>query len=140
MLVQIPINLETINRLYGMRLNSKEAEAFFESLAEKRDPIRTSEDAVVSKVGTDLYKKFFRGYTRKQWGLDPSELDAQVAARIPTRTNRDDRYFADTFQAMPRHGYTRMFERMLAHPTIKLMLNTDYREIVDLIPFREMVY
>ena len=89
-----------------------------------------------SKVGRELYEKFFRGYTRKQWGLDPSELDAPVTARVPTRTNRDDRYFTDTFQAMPQHGYTRMFERMLAHPNIKVMLNTDYREIDDVIPYR----
>ena len=109
-------------------------------MAEKKDRIETSEDVVVSKVGRDLYNKFFRGYTRKQWGLDPSELDASVTARVPTRTNRDDRYFTDTFQAMPLHGYTRMFEKMLAHPNIKVMLNTDYREIVDLVPWKHMVY
>ena len=86
---------------------------------------------VVSKVGRELYEKFFRNYTRKQWGLDPSELDAAVTARVPVRTNRDDRYFTDTYQAMPLHGYTRMFERMLDHPNIKVMLNTDYREIAD---------
>ena len=63
-----------------------------------------------------------------------------MTARIPTRTNRDDRYFADTYQAMPKHGYTRMFETMLGHPNIKIMLNTDYREIVDLIPWNHMVY
>jgi UDP-galactopyranose mutase len=140
LLVPIPINLETINRLYGMRLNSREAESFFESLAEKRDAIRTSEDAVVSKVGVELYKKFFRGYTRKQWGLDPSELDAQVAARVPTRTNFDDRYFTDQYQSMPLHGYTRMFEHMLDHPNIKILLQADYREVVKVIPFKEMIY
>ena len=70
---------------------------------------------VVNRVGRELYEKFFRGYTRKQWGLDPSELDASVTARIPVRTNRDDRYFTDTYQAMPLHGYTRMFENMLDH-------------------------
>jgi len=95
---------------------------------------------VVSKVGRDLYNKFFRGYTRKQWALDPSELDASVTARVPTRTNRDDRYFTDTYQAMPLHGYTRMFERMLDHPNIKVMLNTDYREVADLLPWRHMIY
>ncbi len=84
---------------------------------------------IISQVGRELYEKFFRNYTRKQWGLDPSELDAAVTARVPVRTNRDDRYFTDTYQAMPLHGYTRMFERMLAHPNIKIMLNTDYREI-----------
>lgn len=136
----LPINLDTVNRLYGMKLTSFEVEQFFESVAEKKDRVLTSEDAVVSKVGRDLYNKFFRGYTRKHWGLDPSELDASVTSRIPTRTNRDDRYFADTFQAMPLHGYTHLFEKMLAHPNIKLMLNTDYREIVDLVPWQHMVY
>ena len=102
--------------------------------------MRTSEDVVVNAVGQELYEKFFRGYTRKQWDLDPSELDASVTARVPTRTNRDDRYFTDTFQAMPKHGYTRMFERMLDSPRIKVMLNCDYKEIVDEIAFREMVY
>jgi len=139
-LVPIPINLETVNRLYGMTLTSAEMPAWLESVAEKREVIQTSEDAVVSKVGRDLYQKFFRGYTRKQWGLDPSELDAQVTARIPTRTNRDDRYFTDTYQAMPRHGYTRMFERMLDHPNISVLLNTDYRDIRDIIPHRELIY
>ena len=140
MLLPMPINLDTINQLYGLNLTAFEMEKFLETLAEPRDHIRTSEDVVISKVGRDLYHKFFRGYTRKQWGLDPSELDASVTARVPTRTNRDDRYFTDTYQAMPLHGYTRMFERMLDHPNIKIMLNTDYREIVDVIPYREMIY
>jgi len=140
MMVPMPINLDTINMLYGLNLTTFEVESFLETLAEPREQIRTSEDVVVSKVGRDLYKKFFQGYTRKQWGLDPSELDASVTARVPTRTNRDDRYFTDTYQAMPLHGYTRMFERMLDHPNIKVMLNTDYREIVDFVPYREMIY
>jgi UDP-galactopyranose mutase len=139
-LVPMPINLNTINQLYGLSLNSFELEKFFESKAEPREQLRTSEDVVVSKVGRELYEKFFRNYTRKQWGMDPSELDASVTARVPTRTNRDDRYFTDTYQAMPLHGYTRMFESMLSHPNIKVMLNTDYREIEDFIPYREMVY
>lgn len=139
-MVPMPINLDTINKLYGLNLTSFEVEKFFESVAEKKDSVRTSEDVVVSKVGRELYNKFFRGYTRKQWGLDPSELDASVTARVPTRTNRDDRYFTDTFQAMPLHGYTRMFEKMLDHPNIKVMLNTDYREVADIVPWRHMVY
>jgi UDP-galactopyranose mutase len=138
--VPIPINLDTVNQLYGLSLTSFELEAFFAKLAEKVERIETSEHVVVSKVGRELYEKFFRGYTRKQWGLDPSELDASVTARVPTRTNRDDRYFTDTYQAMPLHGYTRMFERMLAHPNIKILLNTDYREIAELVPWREMIY
>lgn len=139
-LVPMPINLDTINQIFGLRLSTFEVEGFLASLAEPREHIRTAEDVVVSKVGRELYQKFFRGYTRKQWGLDPSELDASVTARVPTRTNRDDRYFTDTYQAMPLHGYTRMFERMLVHPNIKVLLNTDYRAIVDVIPFREMIY
>ncbi|MDL2343976.1 UDP-galactopyranose mutase [Deinococcus sp. MIMF12] len=139
-LLPIPINLDTVNRLYGLNLTSFQVEEFFASVAEKVDQVRTSEDVVVGKVGRDLYNKFFRGYTRKQWGLDPSELDASVTARVPTRTNRDDRYFADTYQAMPLHGYTRMFETMLAHPNIKVMLNTDYREIQEFIPYGHMIY
>lgn len=138
--VPIPINLDTVNRLYGLRLTAFELKTFFESVAEKVETVRTSEDAVVSKVGRDLYNKFFRGYTRKQWGLDPSQLDASVTSRVPTRTSRDDRYFDDTFQAIPLHGYTRMFERMLSHPGIKLMLATDYREVADLLPWRHMIY
>jgi UDP-galactopyranose mutase len=140
LLVPMPINLDTINQLYGTQLTAFEVDDFFHSLAEPRDAIRTSEDVVVSKVGRELYEKFFRNYTRKQWGLDPSELDAAVTARVPTRTNRDDRYFTDTYQAMPLHGYTRMFERMLSHPNIKIMLNTDYREIDGFIPYGELIY
>ncbi len=129
-----------INQLYGLQLTSFEMENWLESVAEKKAEIGNSEDVIVNKVGRELYNKFFRGYTRKQWGLDPSELDANVTARVPTRTNRDDRYFTDTHQAMPLHGYTRIFENMLAHPNIKIMLNTDYREVVDLLPWRHMVY
>ncbi|MBD1908024.1 UDP-galactopyranose mutase [Trichocoleus sp. FACHB-832] len=139
-LVPIPINLDTVNKLYGLNLTSFQLEEFFASVAEKKEYIRTSEDVVVSKVGRELYEKFFRGYTRKQWDLDPSELDKSVTARVPTRTNRDDRYFTDTYQAMPLHGYTRMFEKMLSHPNIKIMLNTDYREIQQIMPYREMIY
>ncbi len=139
-LVPIPINLDTINRLYGLNLTSFQVAEFFNSVAEPRFPIRTSEEVIVSKVGRELYEKFFKNYTRKQWGLDPSELDASVTARVPTRTNRDDRYFTDTYQAMPLYGYTRMFENMLDHPRIKILLNTDYREVLECIPFDEMIF
>ncbi len=139
-IVPIPINLDTINTLYGLNLTSFEVEDFFQKVAEPCEEIRTSEDVVVNRVGRELYEKFFRNYTRKQWGLDPSELDASVTSRVPTRTNRDDRYFTDTYQAMPLHGYTRMFERMLDHPNIKVLLNCDYREVEKDIPFREMIY
>ena len=139
-LVPIPINLDTINRLYGLNLNSFQLEEWFASRAEKKEICKTSEDVVVNKVGRELYEKFFRGYTRKQWGLDPSELDAQVTARVPTRTNRDDRYFTDAYQAMPRFGYTRMFEKILDHPNIKVLLNADYRDVAGWAPYKELIF
>jgi len=140
MLVPIPINLDTVNKLYNLDLTSEQLEGWFAERAEAVEEIRTSEDVVVSKVGRELYEKFFRGYTRKQWGLDPSELDKSVTARVPTRTNRDDRYFGDEFQYMPKHGYTRMFERMLSHPNIHVMTQTDYRDVKGVIPFRRVIY
>jgi UDP-galactopyranose mutase len=140
LLLPVPINLDTVNRLYGLDLGPEELEAWFAARAEPVAEIKTSEDVVVSRVGRELYEKFFRGYTRKQWGIDPSELDKSVTARVPTRTDRDDRYFTDSFQAMPAGGFTRMFERMLDHPNIKVMLNTDFAEIRDVIPHRRVIY
>jgi UDP-galactopyranose mutase len=139
-LVPIPINLDTINRLTNSNFNSTQMQEYLASVAEAIPEIRNSEQVIVSRVGRDLYEKFFRGYTRKQWGLDPSELDAGVAGRIPVRTNRDARYFTDPYQVMPLHGYTRMFEQMLDHKNIKVMLNTDYREVRDLIPHDTLIY
>jgi UDP-galactopyranose mutase len=140
-LVPVPINLDTVNLLYNLKLSTeKEVEEFFAARAEVRSSIRTSEDVVVSKVGRDLYEKLFRNYTRKQWGKDPSELDAQVTARIPVRTNRDDRYFTDRYQAMPKHGYTRMFENMLDHSNIEIELGSDFRDVVKKVKYRELIY
>ncbi|WP_437826633.1 UDP-galactopyranose mutase [Sorangium sp. So ce1153] len=139
-LVPFPINVDTVNALYGTNYSPAEVEAFFTRVAEPIKHCRTSEDAVVSKVGRELYEKFFRNYTRKQWGLDPSELDAAVASRVPARTNYDSRYFTDEFQAMPLRGFTRMFENMLDHKNIRVLLNTDYRDIMNEVNFREMIY
>ncbi|MEO5684897.1 MAG: UDP-galactopyranose mutase [Chitinophagaceae bacterium] len=139
-LVPLPINLDTINQLYGLNLSSTQVETFLNEQSEKKDRIVTSEDVVVSKVGRELFNKFFKNYTKKQWDLFPSELDAAVAARIPTRYNRDDRYFTDTYQSMPLHGYTKLFEKMLSHPNIHVLLNVDYKEIAQSIPFKEMIY
>ena len=139
-LVPMPINLDTLNALYATGMTTEEAEAFLASVAEPCDHYRTSEDVVVGRVGRELYEKFFRNYTRKQWGLDPSQLDASVTARVPVRTNRDARYFTDKYQAMPKHGYTRMFERMLSHPNIHVLLQTDYRDIEGIIPYGTMIY
>lgn len=139
-LVPIPINRETLNLLYGLNLSSLEAQAYLDKVAEPREVLRTSEDAVISQVGSELYKKFFRGYTRKQWGMDPSELDAQVAARIPVRTNADCRYFTDSYQSMPKAGYTRLFENLLDHDNIHIMLQTDYRDAAESVSYGEMIY
>ncbi len=140
MLVPIPINLTTINKLYGLDLDSTQVEAFLAARAEPVPVIRTSEDVVVNRVGRELYEKFFRGYTRKQWGVDPSELDKTVTARVPTRTCTDDRYFGDSFQNMPRHGFTRMFENMLDHDNIRLMLGTDYRDVVGKVRYDRLIF
>jgi UDP-galactopyranose mutase len=126
-LVPIPINRTTLNELFDLELKTdEEAAEYLASRAEPVEDIQTSEDVVINAVGRELYELFFRGYTRKQWGLDPSKLDKQVTSRIPTRTNTDDRYFTDTFQAMPLEGYTRMFERMLDNPLIEKSLGTDF--------------
>jgi len=139
-LVPIPINLDTINELYGLNLSPQGMRDYLGSVSEKREKITTSEDVVVSTVGRDLYDKFFRGYTRKQWGLDPSELDAQVTARVPVRFNRDARYFTDQYQSMPARGFTHMFGNMLDHPNITLMLNADYRDVVREIEFGSLIF
>ena len=139
-LLPMPINLDTINRLYATQLTSFQVREFLASQAEPRSEIRTSEDVILNAVGRDLYEKFFRNYTRKQWGLDPSELDAAVAARVPTRTSRDDRYFTDRYQLMPLHGFTRMFERMLSHPNINVLLNCNWLQAREWIPHREVIY
>ncbi|WP_253190374.1 UDP-galactopyranose mutase [Sphingomonas sp. LM7] len=139
--VPMPINRTTLNLLYGLDLSSDaEAEAFLAGKAEPVEPIVTSADVVISKVGRELYETFFRGYTRKQWGMDPSELDKSVTARVPTRTSTDDRYFNDSFQAMPRDGYTKMFERMLDHPNIDLLLGVDFEEAREAYPHDHLVF
>jgi UDP-galactopyranose mutase len=139
--VPMPINRTTLNELYDLSLSTdEEAEAFLASRAEPVETIRTSADVVVSKVGRELYETFFQCYTRKQWGMDPSELDKSVTARVPTRTNTDDRYFTDTFQAMPAEGYTKMFAAMLDHPNIEVMLGVDYADVREQVTFGKLVF
>jgi UDP-galactopyranose mutase len=138
--VPIPINLTTLNQLYGLSLDSEGAAHFLADRAEPVAIIRSSRDVVVSQVGQELYEKFFQGYSRKQWGLDPSELDKSVTSRVPTRTDTDDRYFQDKFQQMPRHGYTAMFQRMVNHPRIELMLSTDFRDVRDSLSHGHLIY
>jgi len=140
-LVPLPINRTTLNELYGLDLRTEEeAERFYAERAEPVEHVRTSEDVVVAKVGRDLYEKFFRGYTRKQWARDPSELHASVCGRIPTRTNTDDRYFNDSHQAMPAEGYTAMFARMLDHPSIEVRLGTEWDDVRDDVEYRHVVF
>jgi UDP-galactopyranose mutase len=138
--VPIPINLDTVNRLYGLSLAEHEVEGWMAARAERVPEVRTSEDVVVSKVGRELYELFFRGYTRKQWALDPSELDKSVTARVPTRTDTDDRYFTDAFQQMPADGYTAMFRRMLSHPNITVRTGVDYEQVRWTVPHRRLIW
>ena len=140
-LLPVPINRTTINGLYNLNLASDAAAAaWLASQAEPVAVVETSEDVVISAIGRDLYEKFFRGYTRKQWGLDPSQLDKSVTARVPTRTNTDDRYFTDRFQAIPAEGYTRMFERMLDHPNIDVLLGADFADVRGAYPHSSLVF
>jgi len=137
----MPINRDTINRLYGLDLDSEEAvEAFLAERAEPRERIETSEDSCVARFGRDLYEAFFQGYTRKQWARDPSELHASVCARIPIRFDQDDRYFGDAFQKMPADGYTAMFERILDHPNIEVRTSTDFAEVRETVAYDQLVY
>ncbi len=139
-LLPIPINLDTINKLYGYSLDAAGMKELLSNLAVTAPVIKTSEDIVVSRVGRELYEKFFRNYTRKQWGLDPSELDASVAGRIPVRFDHDDRYFSDSFQAMPLDGYTRMFERMLDHSRITIRTGVEYQDVLHSYPDAKVIY
>lgn len=139
-LYPMPINRDTVNRLYGLSLNEHGVREFLDKVREPRQPLKTSEDVVLNSVGRDLCEKFFRGYTRKQWGLDLSELSAGVAARIPTRTNQDDRYFTDEYQCMPSDGYTKMFGALLDHPSISVELGVDFEEIRNSVEAQHVVY
>jgi UDP-galactopyranose mutase len=121
-----PINRDTINQLYNFQLSEQEVTEYYEAVRVPFEHPKTSEEVVLNSVGKDLYEKFFLNYTIKQWGLHPSELKAGVAARIPVRTNSDDRYFSDTYQAMPLYGYTKMFENILSHQNINIELGTDF--------------
>ena len=139
--VPMPINRTTVNELYGLDLKTdEEVQAFYDERAEPMDFIRNSEDVVVAKVGRELYEKFFRGYTRKQWERDPSELDKSVCARIPLRTNDDDRYFGDAFQQMPADGYTAIFDRMLDHPNIEVRTSTEFTDVEDQVEYGHLVW
>lgn len=131
-LVPIPVNINTVNKLFNLSISSEEE--MIDWLENNRLPIaepKNGKEAVLDKVGPILYEKMFRHYTKKQWDKYPEELNASVLNRIPVRTNKDDRYFSDKYQALPKEGYTKIFEKMLNHPNIKIKLNTDYFDVMD---------
>lgn len=128
-LIPMPITLDTINQYFHLSLSAEEMKEFIASLAVPIEEIKTSRDVALSKVGEEIYRKFFENYTKKQWGVDPGEIDTSVISRIPLRYNRDTRYFTDKYQGMPKWGYTKMCEAMIADPNIKILLNTDFEEI-----------
>jgi UDP-galactopyranose mutase len=137
---QFPINLNTFEQYLGRPSTTEEMEV---TLAKWRVPVdhpKNSEEVVISQVGKEFYEMFFRNYTRKQWRRDPSELDASVCGRIPVRTNRDNRFVTEKFQALPRDGYTAMFKRMLDHPRIEVRLKTDYRETKAQVKYQHLIY
>ncbi len=137
----IPINRTTVNKLYNKNFASdEEVQKFYDAVKKEISPITNSEEKIVSQVGKDLFEKFFKHYTKKQWGIEAKELSPSVLGRIPVRTNTDDRYFTDKYQFMPKHGYTKMFEKMLNHKNIEIILNTDYKKIVNDIQFDKMIY
>ena len=137
---QFPINLNTFEQLIGRSSTSGEMEA---ALAEWRVPIENpanSEEVIVAQVGQRLYEMFFKNYTRKQWHREPRDLDASVCGRIPIRTNRDDRFHSEKFQALPKDGYSVMFRKILDHPNITVQLGTDYREARQNVKYRHLIY
>jgi UDP-galactopyranose mutase len=136
----IPINRLTINQVFGLNLKEEEVEPFLDTKRIPKESVKTSEDVVLNSVGPELCEMFFRGYTKKQWNLDLSELSAGVAARIPTRKNDDDRYFADTYQFMPADGYSAMFERILDSSNIEVELNVDFLANRDQWSYSKLIY
>lgn len=130
--VPIPVNITTVNELFSTDISSEEEMKKW--LEDNRTPIETpanGEEAVLNRVGPILYEQMFKHYTKKQWDKYPAELDASVLNRIPVRHNYDDRYFSDTYQALPQGGYTQLFENMVSHPNIEILLETDYFEVKD---------
>jgi len=137
---QFPINLNTFEQLIGRPSTTEEMEAQLAEWRVRIDSPKNSEEVIVSQVGWKLYEMFFKNYTRKQWRRDAKELDPSVCGRIPIRTNRDDRYLSEKFQALPKHGYTPMFQKMLSNPKIEVRLNTDFREACAQVQFQHLIY
>lgn len=130
--VPIPVNINTVNILFGENITTEdEMKAWLDKNRIPFDKPKNGEEAVMNRVGPVLYEKMFKHYTKKQWDKYPEELNASVLERIPVRYNHDGRYFSDTYQALPKGGYTKVFENMLNHPNITVMLNTDYFDVKD---------
>ncbi len=139
--VPVPVNRNTINIIYGLDLKTDESVAnYLDKERVNLTEIKNAKDNVISKIGIDLYKKIFEGYTKKQWGVDPEELSPEITKRIPVRTNNDDRYFTDIYQYMPKNGYTELIKNMLSNKNIQLVLNTDFKKLDKNIEYDNLVY
>ncbi|MDD3365453.1 MAG: UDP-galactopyranose mutase [Syntrophomonas sp.] len=142
--VPFPVNLDTLNILLNQQFSGAEMKNYLDKVRYEAnvdvEQIKNGRDMAISLVGQELYDKLFKYYTRKQWNLWPEELAAEVTGRIPVRLNRDSRYFNDKYQGLPKHGYTKMFNRMLEHPNIHILLKTDYKQIIESISFDRMIY
>ncbi len=142
-LFPFPINRDTICQAFGLELDVNQAADFLKAEAGKAGlsgSPKTYQEAVISQVGQRFYDLFFKNYTAKQWGRDPQTLSPDLASRIPVRSNRDDRYFSDSYQGMPLPGYTRMVEKVLDHENISLMLGSDYFSLKEGIEAGLVVY
>lgn len=136
----MPINLDTVNQFLGASYTSETVGEYFASHRTTPEEIHCVKDVIESQIGEEFYHAFFEHYTEKQWGMSCEKLPPEIVARIPIRKNRDDRYFIHRYQALPRDGYTRMFENMLDHPNIHVLLNTDYRDVKDDIECNHVYY
>lgn len=139
-LVSIPINLKTINEIYNLNLTSYQMEDFLNSVKVKDKEILNAEDIVLSQIGKDLYEKIYKNYTFKQWDIETKDLDSSILKRLPIRLNSDERYFSDQYQGVPKCGYSKMFDKMLKNKNIKILLNTDYKEVIDDIEYEHLIY
>ena len=137
----LPINLHTINQFFKKNLNPREAKLFIENIAQKNivEP-QNFEEQALKFIGKDLYEAFFYGYTKKQWGCEPSELPASILKRLPVRFNYNDNYYNNPFQGIPKEGYTSIFEKMLDSENIEVLLNTKFDESYDLSGFDHIFY
>ncbi|HAY3540430.1 UDP-galactopyranose mutase [Elizabethkingia anophelis] len=137
----MPINLHTINQFFGKTLNPDEAKIFMESVADNTivEP-QNFEEQAMRFIGKDLYRAFFYGYTKKQWGCEPTELPASILKRLPVRFNYNDNYYANPYQGIPKEGYTVIFEKMLKAPNIEVRLNSKYDSTWDLSEYDHVFY